>query len=310
MQDQEAVRQTADRLRELLTEHLPYRDRWATSPGNHVDQGREISQARVADVIAHHLWDTGEVDDRDTELPRRLKDTVSRALAGTFLSHRTLGRFIGAFAMSDLHRSQLWALRSGGDPARVVVVPPPDALPEGESSALRYQTISLHEFHTVGPDGLPVEHRTVHVIRALELVRAYSYRFDTDAAAVEVIRGGTAGPVSRTSEPKVFAVEIVLNRPVQAGETASFEYRTVLNYASPPAREFRRACRRPVANVEMHVQFDEVMLPGAVWWAAWAGLDDPAPTDEEPVALEPDGSVHKYVESFEGIAGFRWEFPG
>jgi hypothetical protein len=263
----------------------------------------------VCQVIAEHLWDTSEVSEQDTELPRRLKDTVSRALADHVLSPRTLGWFIGAFRMSDLHATELWALRSGGDPARVVVVPPEGAVRDGEVSQLRYQTILLHEFHTVGADGLPVQHRTVHMIRALETLQTYSYRFDTDAAVVEVLRGGVAGPVHSTPENGIYAVDITLHRPLEAGETASFEYCTLLNYATPPPREFRRACRRPVANVELHVQFDPCLLPNAIWWARWTDLNDSQPSTEEPVQLEPDGSVHKYIESFEGIAGYRWDFP-
>ncbi|WP_410566122.1 hypothetical protein [Amycolatopsis sp. cmx-4-61] len=46
-----------------------------------------------------------------------------------------------------------------------------------------------------GADGLPVHHRTRHVVvRAIDELRCCCYRFDTDAASVEVVRGGTAGP--------------------------------------------------------------------------------------------------------------------
>lgn len=135
----------------------------------------------VCDVLAKHLWQTGDADE-DADLPRRLKDRVSRALSGSALSNETLSWFIGAFDMNDLHRAELWALLSGGDPARVVVVSREDAMPEAHASRPHYQTISLHEFHTVGIDGLPVTHRALHVIRALEDVHSYSYRSDTDAA--------------------------------------------------------------------------------------------------------------------------------
>jgi hypothetical protein len=100
-----------------------------------------------------------------------------------------------------VHAAELWALRTGGDPSRLTVVrdafaEPPPVTPPGVP---RYQTISLHEFHTVGADGLPAMHRTVHVVRALEPMHRYPYRFDTDAAVVEVVRGGTPGPLYRSS---------------------------------------------------------------------------------------------------------------
>lgn len=306
MADRDQVQAASRRLRELLTDYEPYRRVWEQAAQAHQHHGREITQAMVCDVLAKHLWQSGDAE-RDVDLPRRLKDRVSRALSGSALSNETLSWFIDAFDMNDLHRAELWAMLSGGDPARVVVVPPEDAMPEAEASCPRYQTISLHEFHTVGADGLPLAHRTLHVIRALEDVHSYSYRFDTDAAVVEVLRGGTASPVHRTAEPGIYAVDIVLNRPLMAGETASFEYRTVLNYSTPPPTEFRRACLRPVSNVEMHVEFDPDLLPDAVWWATWDQLNGRV-TCEKTVDLEPDGSAHQYVDAFHGIAGFHWSF--
>jgi hypothetical protein len=300
------VQATAARLRELLTDYAPYRRMWEQSRRDHQHQGREINQAMVCNVLAMYLCRTGDAEN-DVDLARRLRHRVSRALSGTVLSTKTLSWFVDAFGMSELHKAELWALLSGGDPARIVVVPAEDVMPDGQIHPIGYQTINLHEFHTVGRDGLPVAHRTLHMIRALEEVHSYSYRFDTDAAAVEVLRGGTASPVHRTVEPGIYAVEIVLHRPLAAGETASFEYRTVLNYSTPPPMEFRRACRRPVSNVEMHVQFDDELLPDAVWWATWDQLDGQV-SCEKRVGLEPDGSVHQYVDSFEGIAGFRWTF--
>lgn len=44
--------------------------------------GDKIHQAAVARVLAQWLWDAGEVSEADELLPRRLKDAVSRALAG------------------------------------------------------------------------------------------------------------------------------------------------------------------------------------------------------------------------------------
>ncbi|MGH4009671.1 MAG: hypothetical protein ACRDTH_16230 [Pseudonocardiaceae bacterium] len=307
--DHDHVEATAAHLVGLLTSHAPYRRRWQEHSKAHQHRGSEIHQGVVCQVIAEHLWDCGEMPDDDHDLPRRLKDTVSRALSGRILSPRTLTWFINAFAMSDMHASELWALRSGGDPARLSVVRATEDLPERPISSVRYQTIALHEFHTVGADGIPVQHRTVHLIRALEVLQCYSYRFDTDAAVVEVVRGGVAGPVYRTAERGIHAVDITLNRLLSPGDTASFEYRTVLRYKTPPPQEFRRATRRRVENVELNVQFAPSLLPTAIWWAIWDDLDDPRPSFEQQVPLEPDGSVHTYLDVLEGIVGYHWDFP-
>jgi hypothetical protein len=79
--------------------------------------------------------------------------------------------------MSDLHAAELWARRSGGDPGRLAVVRTTEDLPQHSTSPLRYQTIALHEFRVVDADGIPVQHRTVHVIRALEVLQNYSHRY-------------------------------------------------------------------------------------------------------------------------------------
>jgi hypothetical protein len=83
------VESTAARLVELLTGHVPYRRRWQEHPAAHRHRGPEIHQGVVCQVIAEYLWDNGEELEDDHELPRRLKDPVSRALSGKILSPRT-----------------------------------------------------------------------------------------------------------------------------------------------------------------------------------------------------------------------------
>jgi hypothetical protein len=258
------------------------------------------------------LWDSGEVSDTDVFLPRRLKDIVSRALSGQVLAPVTLRWFIEAFAMSPMDAAHLWALRSGRDPARLAIIrddlATPMPTPPGRP---RYHTVSLHEFHTVGADRLPVAHRTVHVVRAVDELRRYPYRFDTDAATVEVLRGGTASPLYWVPEDGLYGVDILLQRPLQPGQTASFEYRTLFSYRTPPPPEFRRGARKRVDNVELHVQFHPRQLPVQIWWGIWNDHKDLQPTYEEPAELEPDGSIHRYLDSLEGhVVGFRWHFTG
>lgn len=132
--------------------------------------------------------------------------------------------------------------------------------------------------------------------------------FDTNAAAVEVLRGGSAGPLRRVSTG-LFGVDIVFTAPLAAGETSSLEYRTVFSYRDAPPPEFRRAAvTRPVSNVVVRVQFHPERLPAAVEWAQW---DDFAP-EAEPVAteavdLDAEAAVHRYVARLERAAvGFRW----
>jgi hypothetical protein len=56
-----------------------------------------------------------------------------------------------------------------------------------------HRTVSLHELHVVGPHGLPLQHRTVQVVRALQRgLASYTFRFDRREASVRVLRGATA----------------------------------------------------------------------------------------------------------------------
>jgi len=298
------VRGCAAILTQLLAGTEEYRARWLRSMRRR--SNRSVHQGAVAQVIAEYLWESGQAPESDVELPRRLKDTVSRALSGQVIAPTTLSWFVEAFAMSERDAERLWAAWSGSDP---VGADPAGALPAVLVPPSAYRTLALHEFHTLGADGLPHSHRTLHVIRALQQVRRYPYRFDTDAASVEVLRGGTAGPLYRTAVAGVFAVDIELARPLAPGETGSFEYRTVFRYREPPPQQFRRAVRRRCDNVEINVQFDPARVPSRVWWAEWAGYADDEPVQQELVAIGPDACVHRSLETLEGRAvGFRWEF--
>lgn len=301
-------------LVELLTSQLRYRRLWERHAGAVQHRGAAVNQAAVAHVIYDHLREMGEghasIERDDGDSPSRaLKDIVSRALTGKVLSNRTLRWFTAAFAMAEADIAVLRALRAGSDPGRVQIVRPAQITNEQPGDRARYRTISLNEFHVIGPEGLPVRHRTIHVVRAIDELHSYRYCFDTSAAFVEVVRGGTAGPLSRTADEGIYAVDINFHEPVAPGMTESFEYQTELHYTEAPPPEFRRATVNPVANVTIEVQFDAELLPTQVWWAEWDDLRARRPVHQEPVRLRHDGRVHRHIDDLQGIAGFRWEFP-
>src|SRR6185437_11108690 len=104
----------------------------------------------------------------------------------------------------------------------------------------QHETLSLHELHVLGPDGKPTEHQTIQLIRStVDGLDSLPYRFDTDELAVEVVRGGQVGDVYRLTET-LWAVDILLTRPLQRGETALMQYRTHFRYRTFPPPEFRR----------------------------------------------------------------------
>ena len=108
----QARMRTVEQLCSLLREDPAVREKWLRyAPVG----GHGIHQGAVACVLADHLWDSGSEPRSNTDLPRRLKDTVSRALSGKTLSRRALTLFIAAFEVDDATAKELWATWEGTD---------------------------------------------------------------------------------------------------------------------------------------------------------------------------------------------------
>ena len=299
--DKKAIDETSRKLRELLLD-THYADRWQAHIGRR--QAHALHQSAICQVIAEYLWANDLQPAGDEDLPRKLKDRVYRALGGQSLSLGTLRWFIEAFEMTPEDTAAL--LRLAGSQASGGTVLGGSVVGPGVLPPRRHSTVSLHEWHRVGPDGLPESHRTVHVIRANESLDRYPYIFDPDAAGVRVVQGGRAGPPYRLDNG-LYAVDIMLTKPLEVGETASMEYETTFWYRTPPAQEFRRASSGRIENVDLRVQFHHLRLPARIWWSEWPALDLP-PTVSEPVALDNDKSVHRYLDMIERtVVGFRWQ---
>src|SRR5207237_1070595 len=106
----------------------------------------------------------------------------------------------------------------------------------------RHKTLSLHELHQVGANGLPVSHRTLQVIEAtVDGLERYPYRFDTSEVTIEVGLGsqGIVGPLYRVTET-IWAIDLALSSPLARGEQTTLEYVTHFHYATNPEPAFRR----------------------------------------------------------------------
>jgi hypothetical protein len=243
--------------------------------------------------------------------PRQLKDTASRALSGKLLSKATLTLFIDAFGFGTLEREQFGKLREGS--AYVRVLSGPRAIRDDKAGALgspQIKTLSMHDHHYLGPDGVPARHRVIHVIEAVvDGVDRVPYRAGTNALTIEVGQGfsGLAGPFYQPVA-KLFVVDMLLAKPLAAGETATLEYSAGFHYAMPPAPEFRRIVPYFVENLDIRVEFHPDKLPGNVVWAVWDGMDGPI-VDREPVVLDSQFAVHRYLRLAEKTAvGFHWDW--
>jgi hypothetical protein len=305
----ESASAAAAYMRELLLRPGRYRRKWE----QYAERSRHghVNQLAVAEVLAHYLWEHPRAQGDTDVLPRQLKDTASRALSGKLLSKATLALFVNAFSFSALEREQLLKLWEGS--AHVRVLSGPRAIRDDKAGRLgrpRFKTLSLHDHHYVGPDGLPVKHRVIQVIEAIvDGVDRVPCRADTNALTIEVGQGfsGLAGPVYQPIA-ELFVVDMLLAKPLALGDTATLEYSTSFHYAEPPQPEFRRVVQFFVENLDIRVEFHADKLPSNVVWAVWDGFEGPI-VERERVTLDSQFAVHRYLRLAEKTAvGFHWNW--
>src|SRR3984885_2393982 len=228
------VQAAAAYIRELWLRPGRYRRKWE----QYAERSRagQVNQLAVAEVLAHYLWQHPRAKGDLDVLPRQLKDTASRALSGKLLSKATLVLFMDAFGLGAGEREQLLKLWEGS--AHVRVLSGPRAIRDDKAIMLgsrRIKTLSLHDHHYLGPDGMPARHRVIHVIEAVvDAVDRVPYRADTNALTIEAGQGfsGLAGPFYQPTA-EVFVVDMLLAKPLAAGETAPPEYSASFHYALP-----------------------------------------------------------------------------
>ena len=269
----------------------------------------KINIDAVARVVAAYLTVHGD----SSTTHRAINDTVRRALDGTTLTAKTVNAFIAAFEMSESEATRLLCLLSGTATDVVIgeLAPPVSGLGQPLARPPLYQTVQLHEFHHLGPDGRPSHHRTVQEIRALvDNVTTHHYRFDTSEVVVERVLGGTPGkPYYVAGE--IWAVDLTLPRTLAAKECATLEYITRFHYKDMVEPCFRRVAHRRVENLSMRVAFHSEKLPSDIWWAAWA---DYRGSDEEilwrePLVLDAEHAAERRLVILErAVVGFVWEF--
>lgn len=325
-------------LRELLTSQGPYRRRWRAEVRR--ASRNDPHQSAVAQVLAQHLWDIGEVPESDVDLPRRLKDVVARAVGGTGMSHQTLGWFVGAFDMNAEDEQALWraleddlraedpGLASLNRPGPQLVNGSPEpvpgeaefvpggtapasggaAEPTGAAPIGPYRTQSLIEQFEIGADRSRRRHSLVHILRAHEPLDRLTYRFDNPEVEVSVVRGGRAGGLIPDFAPGMFSLEVLLPTPLAPGQATVIE--TVASYppGGEPVTEFRRALRATAGGVSLQVAFDPQARPGRLRWAEFEHRSAGELVTED-TTLSADGVAHRFLTpQRDCVVGFEWDW--
>jgi hypothetical protein len=271
-------------------------------------QPSKLNQTAIAQVIAEHLWQAGEWSEADMSLPGRLKYRLNRALLGKGVSQQTLGWIIDAFGMTHADAAQLYAALN---PAPLMAESPVDTL--GPQRPLpvpqNHRTVFASEYRVIGPDGALVRHRACHLIRAEDgVVCFYPCRSFSRASRVDMLRGGkiTGRRESAGSSP---ILEMALSTPLSVGDVAVLEYEAIFEPDAGVVTEYRRVAHARASNLDIVVQFAAERLPRRVWWAIWDNHRGGTMLDQQPVRIDSEGCVHRYLAYLENAAaGFHWEW--
>ncbi|MBO0868957.1 MAG: hypothetical protein J2P15_10355 [Micromonosporaceae bacterium] len=315
--ESDRVAQACAYLRILLSRPGDYRYRWERrlDQPNRIDQstGSEISEQAVGAVLTADTLlalDSQRGDSESTVAHPAALETARRALAGSALHPDDLELFVSAFGLSDRHANRLRQLRQGAPQLRVLIgderlKPEIDRL-----SATPHETVSVHDSHTIGPDGLPTEHESILVIRSVvPLLESVPYRFDTDEIVVQVVRGGRVAESMYRIAENVWGTDLVLDRPLRMGESALLQVHSTFCYRQPPAPEFRRGVLRSTQDLTMWVRFHPQRIPEHLWIARWDRLDQARIVEREPVELDSEFSARQRFGKVErAVVGFTWEW--
>ena len=261
---------TANYLRHLLNTRPKYRQKWLAHARR---SGGSPNIDAVSRVLTEYHWSHHYLFDWDPPSSHRgYKDRVARTLAAEAISPQTLQLFVEAFDMSGTEHDNLLTILTADDAVATSWVPDEFPAPTRNRG---YHTLSLHELHVVGDDGLPRSHRTIHTIQALEDgVDHHIYAFDTPDVEVRAFSGATAGPVEPLEGGEGFwCCELRFHRPLSAGQIRYFEYGTEFAYTDPPPPEMRRGSMYPLHLLSIRVEFG----PGAT--SRHDPLDEVGPAD-------------------------------
>jgi hypothetical protein len=290
----------------LLLRPGEYRSRWEQPTDRAAGSDRYQAVAQVLE----HAGDLVPGRAPSATSSAAMTEVARRALDGVELSPPVADAFVNGFGLTARHAQRLRDLLRGSPTVRVIsghTLPPPERYQAGP---IRHETLSLHELHILGPDGHPAEHETIQVIRATEDgLDSVPYRFDTDELMVEVIRGGRIGERPYRVADSIYGVDMMLHRPLAAGETALMQYRSTFLYKSQPEPELRRAMLRSAVDLTMWVKFHPQRVPARVFRAQWDRLD--LARVIERVAVEPDGEFsvhHRFGPVQKAVVGFYWDW--
>jgi hypothetical protein len=171
-------------------------------------------------------------------------------------------------------------------------------------------TLSLHDRHYIGRDGLPVRHQVRQIIEAAEDgLDRLPYRADANVLSVRVIDGGKCIRPLAPSGKGLYNTEILLDQQLNKGETIPLEYETSFCYEAKPLPEFRRIITNGIEGLGVRIEFHPEKMPRDLWWAVWDGPSGEI-IERQPVGLNSGRFAHRYMRAIENpvSVGFAWRW--
>ena len=103
-------------------------------------------------------------------------------------------------------------------------------------------------------------------------------------------------------------MDMLLAKPLAAGETATLEYSTSFQYPKRRRPSSAAWCSTSSRTWTYASSFIPDKLPRQVVWAVWDGLDGPI-VERESVTLDSQFAVHRYLRFAEKTTvGFHWDW--
>lgn len=273
-------------------------------------QQRLSARGATVSVTTLSYWRRGRsqpertVSLRAVTLLEELLGLPEQALTGLLGSPRLRGRW-AAQAKPEVRRvDELWP----EDPWLLQVLdelqaPPPESL----------ERLSVHDSYHVDAQ------RGQYLLRVRQVVRATTDRvsrcvvgFQTkearqDPAVFNLVRNARVGRLRHRPDSGFVLAELLLDTPLNTGDTAVFDYELLLRNGSVVTNGDRRFAT-PVREYVLQVHFDPVAVP-AHCYHYQRNCGDSEDLLRRPLWIGPSGTAHVVaLDQPPGVVGIRWEW--
>lgn len=126
----------------------------------------------------------------------------------------------------------------------------------------------------------------------------------TTATDITMDGGGTLGRTVRMDEHGIVLAELLLERPIDVGETAMVEY--TFTFGGIEDVEFGTYAANRLSSVSVWARFSPERTPRRAWLFTQLSGDDEVITETD---VAPGTSLHHALRAFgPGVMGIRWEW--